>query len=290
MSPTYQIEPHLKHPHIKFAFLHAFHAQDFPSHKHNFSELFIVTGGSGKHTVGRFNYPLVAGDVFVINGEMEHGFSDVDNLTLINLMFDHHSPIFESPELRLISGYQALFNIEPVARQNSDYTAMLNLTSEQMAHASSLLRSIEDEYQNAPPGFETMLKSLLRQFVITLSRYYQRDEVHPTNSTQVLSRALVFIEQHFGNCQLKVEDIAASAYISTRQLERLFKDYLQETPNQYLKKVRLKHAEKKLLQEPERSIQSIADECGFSDSNYFSKCFSQQYGPSPRGYRNNHLA
>ncbi|WED23889.1 AraC family transcriptional regulator [Vibrio sp. JC009] len=284
-TTKFPFEPHLKHPHIRFALQSGIHTEDFPPHKHEFSELFLVISGTGNHSIGGFNYPLVEGDVFVIHGDTEHSFTDVNNLELVNLMFDQQSPIFDSPELRLIPGYQALFHIDPIARQKSEYSAKLNLNKEQTKHTVSLIRSLEEEYHNAPAGFETMLKSLLGQFVVTLSRYYQGEKVETNNSTLVLSRALVFIEQHFTESNIKTEDIASSAYIGSRQLERLFKNYLQTSPSQYLKQVRLRFAEKILIQDKGKTIQAISDHAGFSDSNYFAKCFRQEFGCSPRDYR-----
>lgn len=289
MTTTFSLEPHLKHPHIRFALIWGDHAEDFPTHKHDFAELFIVTSGTAMHAVGDFRYPINSGDVFVIHGETEHAFIEVDNLELINLMYDHSSPIFESTELKLIPGYQALFNIDPIARQKSDYSSKLTLDAVQTKIVLSLLKNIEDEYTNAPPGFETMLKSLLSQFVVTLARFYQGEEIKTNCSTLVLSRALVFIEQQYRNCELKTEDIAKSAFIGIRQLERLFKSYLQVSPNQYLRSLRIKYAEKLLLSETTLSIQTIADEAGFTDSNYFAKCFKEKNELSPREFRKQHL-
>ncbi|WP_375748666.1 helix-turn-helix domain-containing protein [Vibrio sp. HN007] len=288
MTTTFSLEPHLRHPHIRFALIWGDHAEDFPPHKHDFAELFVVTGGTAIHSVGQFHYPIHTGDVFVIHGDTEHAFNKVNNLELTNLMYDHASPIFESPELRLIPGYQALFNIDPIARQKSDYSAKLNLDPEQTEVILSLLKNIEDEYVNAPPGFETMLKAQLSQFVVTLSRYYQGESTKTNSSTLVLSRAMVFMEQQFSNSELKTEEIASSAFISVRQLERLFKSYLQTSPNQYLRNIRINYAEKLLLSEENRSIQSVADKSGFTDSNYFAKCFKERNGISPRAFRKNY--
>lgn len=288
MTTKYSLEPHLKYPKMRFAYVQGLHHEDFPAHRHDFSELMVVLEGSATHTVGNLRFPLEAGDVFVINGETEHSFTEVNNLTLANLMFDSDSPIFDAAELRLLPGYQALFTIEPVARQKTDYTAKLNLTQEQSDEIFAQLDRIEQEYLNGPAGFETMLKAQLRQLVISLSRYYQGDQVQANSSTLVLSRALVFIEQNYQVSELKVNDIAASAFISTRQIERLFKSYLQESPKQYLRKLRLQRAASQLLAESDSSIQVIADTCGFSDSNYFAKCFRQHFRCSPREYRNRH--
>jgi AraC family L-rhamnose operon regulatory protein RhaS len=285
MSLTYTLETHLKHAHVKFAISQGSHYDDFPAHKHDFSEMFIVVQGSATHNVSNYHYPLAQGDVFVINGQVEHGFSDVDKLVLINLMFESQSPLFESSALKLLPGYQALFNIEPVARQSAEYTAKLNLSKQQYAEVERLIHAIDSEYNEASTGFETMLNAQLQQLIITLSRYYQGDHIKMNSSTMVLSRALVYLEEHFRREDLKTDQIAAASFVSVRQLERLFKRYLQTTPIQYLRKKRLFYAKEGLINYPTRSIQAIAEMTGFSDSNYFAKCFKQRFGTTPREYR-----
>ncbi|MGF1718970.1 AraC family transcriptional regulator [Vibrio kyushuensis] len=285
MVTTYQLKSHQKHKHIQFAYDHGYHDHDFAPHKHDFSELFIVFDGSGKHQVAGHVYPLNKGDVFVINGEVEHGFKDVNNLRIINLMFDSKAPLFESPQLKLLPGYQALFNVEPIARQTSEYQAKLTLDLVQLARIEELLNQIDFEYNNAPNGFELMLSSLMQQLVINLSRTYQGGSQDNNQQTLALSRALVHIEQHFSSTQLNSEAIGKAAFISKRQVERLFRQFFQTSPNQYIREVQLKHAARLLKDDMNLSIQAISEQCGFSDSNYFSKCFKSQYGSSPRQFR-----
>ncbi|MGR5300295.1 helix-turn-helix domain-containing protein [Vibrio alfacsensis] len=285
MSITYQLKAHQKHPHLKFAYVDGHHHCDFAAHKHDFSELFLVVSGSGKHTVANYEYPLHKGDVFVINGDIEHGFRDVNRLKIINLMFDSQTPFFEIPSMRQLSGYQAMFKVEPIARQTTEYKAKLTLDCQQLPKIERLLHTLKNEYQASQPGFEVMITSLMQQLVIALARMYQNQSEDLPQTTLALSRALVFIEQHFNDIGVNSDAIAKAAFISKRQLERLFRQFLNTSPNQYLREVQLNYATKLLCDENERSVLNIAEECGFADSNYFSKCFKQKFQRSPRSYR-----
>ncbi|AJR06204.1 cupin domain-containing protein [Photobacterium gaetbulicola] len=289
MSITYQLKSHQKHGHLKFAYVDGHHHCDFAVHKHDFSELFLVVSGSGKHTVAQHEYPLNKGDVFVINGDIEHGFRDVDKLKIINLMFDPQTPFFESPSMRQLSGYQAMFKVEPIARQTTEYQAKLTLDRQQLPEIERLLAALKNEYHAALPGFEVMLTSLMQQLVIALARMYQDQSQELPQTTLALSRALVFIEQHFNDAEVSSELIAKAAFISKRQLERLFRQFLDTSPNHYLREVQLHYATKLLCDERNSSIQGVAEQCGFADSNYFSKCFKQKFNQSPRAYRKSHL-
>ncbi|MEF1326785.1 helix-turn-helix domain-containing protein [Vibrio sp. M260121] len=289
MSIIYQLKAHQKHSHLKFAYVDGHHHCDFAAHKHDFSELFLVVSGSGKHTVAEYEYPLHKGDVFVINGDIEHGFRDVNKLKIINLMFDSSTPFFEIPSMRQLSGYQAMFKVEPIARQTTEYKAKLTLDRQQLPEIERLLSVLKTEYEASQPGFEVMLTSLMQQLVIALSRMYQDQSQELPQTTLALSRALVFIEQHFSDVGVNSDAIAKAAFISKRQLERLFRQFLDTSPNQYLRDVQLNYATKLLCEENERSVQHIAEQCGFSDSNYFSKCFKQKFQHSPRSYRKQHF-
>ena len=289
MSIIYQLKAHQKHSHLKFAYVDGHHHCDFAAHKHDFSELFLVVSGSGKHTVAEYEYPLHKGDVFVINGDIEHCFRDVNKLKIINLMFDSSTPFFEIPSMRQLSGYQAMFKVEPIARQTTEYKAKLTLDRQQLPEIERLLSDLKSEYEASQPGFEVMLTSLMQQLVIALSRMYQDQSQELPQTTLALSRALVFIEQHFSDVGVNSDAIAKAAFISKRQLERLFRQFLDTSPNQYLRDVQLNYATKLLCEENERSVQHIAEQCGFSDSNYFSKCFKQKFQHSPRSYRKEHF-
>ena len=74
--------------------------------------------------------------------------------------------------------------------------------------------------------------------------------------------------------------LAEEVALSTRQLERLFRHYLERSPKRYYLELRLEKARSLLLQTP-MTIIDIALACGFSSSSYFSKCYRLSYGRSP---------
>ncbi len=284
MYTTYQLEHHQRYAHLKFAYLDCYHYHDFGLHRHDYSELFLVLSGKGSHLVSTYVYPLKAGDIFVINGDIEHAFQDVKNLRIINLMFDAGSPFFETPSLRRLSGYQAMFKVEPIARQTNKYRAQLTLNDEQLPIISQLIQSIGDEYNQGTSGFETMITSLMQQLSVILARMYQQQTDELPQTTIALGRALIFIEQNFTNHNVNNAHVAQAAFISQRQLERLFKRFLNTSPNLYLREMQLKYAHELLTNHGNIPIQQVAEQSGFSDSNYFSKCFKKKYSFSPRQY------
>ena len=79
-------------------------------------------------------------------------------------------------------------------------------------------------------------------------------------------------------------DLAERAGLSTRQLERLFRKYLNATPTRYYLTLRLQRA-RQLLTQTSMSILSVALACGFVSASHFSKCYRECFGRTPRAER-----
>jgi transcriptional regulator GlxA family with amidase domain len=78
--------------------------------------------------------------------------------------------------------------------------------------------------------------------------------------------------------------LAATAGLSTRQLERLFRKYLNRSPARYYLELRLNKARLLLLQ-TDMSIIDVALACGFVSASHFSKCYRDFFGRTPRKER-----
>ena len=78
--------------------------------------------------------------------------------------------------------------------------------------------------------------------------------------------------------------IAREAGLSTRQLERLFRKYLDTTPTRYYLNLRLARS-RHLLRQTSMSILSVALACGFVSASHFSKCYRECYNRTPRAER-----
>ncbi len=79
-------------------------------------------------------------------------------------------------------------------------------------------------------------------------------------------------------------ELAKSAGLSTRQLERLFRKYLSRSPARYYLELRLNKARLLLLQ-TNMSVIDVALACGFVSASHFSKCYRDYFGRTPRNER-----
>ncbi|MCC6305613.1 MAG: GlxA family transcriptional regulator [Rhodobacteraceae bacterium] len=74
--------------------------------------------------------------------------------------------------------------------------------------------------------------------------------------------------------------LAEDVGMSTRQLERLFRRYLNRSPKRYYMELRLQKA-RNLLMQTELSVINVALACGFTSPSHFSKCYRAHYGATP---------
>ncbi len=81
--------------------------------------------------------------------------------------------------------------------------------------------------------------------------------------------------------------LARDAGMSTRQLERLFRRYLNRSPKRYYMELRLQCA-RNLLMQTDMSVINVALACGFTSPSHFSKCYRAQYDTTPYRERGAH--
>ncbi len=72
--------------------------------------------------------------------------------------------------------------------------------------------------------------------------------------------------------------------LSRRQLERLFRRHLGQSPARFYLQLRLNRA-RLLLHQTDISVIDVALACGFVSASHFSKCYRQTYGRTPRAER-----
>jgi PAS domain S-box-containing protein len=83
---------------------------------------------------------------------------------------------------------------------------------------------------------------------------------------------------------LKVADLAASAGMTSTQLERSMRRTLGLSPKQLLIRTRLEEAMRQ-LDETDHTVVSIAGACGFYDQSSFTRQFRRVVGLTPGAYR-----
>jgi AraC-like DNA-binding protein len=79
-------------------------------------------------------------------------------------------------------------------------------------------------------------------------------------------------------------ELAGEARLSPFHFLRTFEDLTGATPHQYLRRVRLRRAAVRLLDEPTKILE-LALDCGFGDVSNFNRAFRAEFGGSPNRFR-----
>ena len=95
-------------------------------------------------------------------------------------------------------------------------------------------------------------------------------------------RLLRVLEKMEANLEspLSTKELAKYAHISVRQMERLFRSFLNDSPSGYYMKLRLERS-RQLLKESSLSISEIRIICGFNSAPHFTRSYRKQFARSP---------
>jgi len=95
-----------------------------------------------------------------------------------------------------------------------------------------------------------------------------------------LNIVLDYVEANYDK-SLPLDHLSSVAHFSQFHFHRLFKAYVGETPNQFVRRLRLQKALTRMERQNPRKLAEIALECGFAQSSDFSRAFREVYGYPP---------
>lgn len=99
-----------------------------------------------------------------------------------------------------------------------------------------------------------------------------------------IQKLMDFMESNMDNPSLSVDDFVDSFSMSRAVFFKKMKMLLGISPVNFIQDIRIKRAIQ-LMKSGLNSVADIAYRCGFSDPNYFAKCFKKQIGISPSEYK-----
>lgn len=159
--------------------------------------------------------------------------------------------------------------------------------------AANVLHSSAAAAVNAAPHMGRRDRSRLGDALAHLLNVaWDTDPLGGAANSQRARRLVVldFIERNLCDRELNVPKIAKELGYSKRTLHKLFADEAL-TISRIIWNRRLEHCRQELLDpsQARRSITEIAHDCGFSDSQHFSRAFKSHFGITPREFRNSNL-
>ncbi|PKL11956.1 MAG: AraC family transcriptional regulator [Spirochaetae bacterium HGW-Spirochaetae-8] len=262
----------------------------YPLHSHDFFELVVIVSGKGTHfTVGN-DFAVQAGNVFVITPGLEHGYREVRDLRLYNVLFDPGILRESVHDVRGMPGYHALLAIEPSYRNESELGSLMQLTPAQLADILPLIENLrrESDSTDTDTGSKGMAFALFVQLLVTLFRIYAE---FPRKGNQVILRladAFSYLESHTDR-PVGTKELLEVTNMSASTLNRHFRSATGCSPVEFHIQRRIAEA-CRLIRTSSLSMGGISDATGFSDANYFSRQFRRVMKMSPMQYKNTRSA
>ena len=146
---------------------------------------------------------------------------------------------------------------------------------------NNLLNIIEEiQSKGTILEIEEWLKSIFKNTLEAVSRKRSK------KASGLIDDVKIYIHKNYGSSELNIDEIASNLYVNYSHLCFVFKRETGITINEYLTEYRMDKA-KELFDSGIILVLDVAGRVGYSDANYFSKCFKKYYGLAPSKYIEN---
>ena len=262
---------------------YAFHHVDLektavPWHWHEALEFDLVVAGSVKVHTPAQTLTFQKGEAFFINSNILASMEGQPDCIVDSHLFH---PVFLSGHFKSV--FETKY-ISPVTQNRHLELIPLRRESEAQSAIIGKLRQLSQLQAQENTEFQT--RNLLGEIWLLLLEVIRATDSHAYSSAKNQDRILTmlaFIQENYAE-KLTLEQIAASAAVSTRECLRCFRTSIRQSPIEYLMDYRIQAA-RKLLETTDLSVTEIALRCGFNSNSYFAKQFHQHCGKAPAVYR-----
>ncbi|WP_440115636.1 AraC family transcriptional regulator [Paenibacillus sp. QZ-Y1] len=247
-------------------------------HAHHFYELYYLLEGERVYSMNGQLLTASKGDLILINPHDVHTTSK-GNIPGFERILIGFSPSFATGMELGICGLLPF-----------DRSRLLHFPKAEQPEMERILWQMLQECKERRPHYEIVVRSLLAQLLIRIHRVEEAVRqsspapLHPMQDK--ISEIATYVNSHY-NEPLTLEEAAARFYISPSYLSRMFSRFTGFRFSEYLRVVRVREAQRRLLSTQER-VHMIAEKVGFEHTAHFNKTFKQVTGTTPLRYRKEH--
>ncbi len=252
-------------------------------HTHEFCEIAVIFKGKGLHNCNNSSSLITAGDVLFIPQGIAHGYDKTEDLELINILYLPARLGISGLDIASSEFYGMTINNKIPAEK--DFTnPLIHLSAEELVETRRLCRLLEKEHEECAYAHEFASQSLFIALMLLFARSYERNESRkPASSQNLIGNVIAYLNRHYAE-KVNLKLLAGKTGMSQRNMMRLFGAATGTTPVNYLLHLRIYQATI-MLRTTGQSINEIAEQCGFNDSNYFTRQFHRLACKTPSEYR-----
>ena len=141
----------------------------------------------------------------------------------------------------------------------------------------------------APPALllgERTFTLLMEVLLAELAALVKRAPEHERPSQTVLWQSVCdYLSEHWSDSQLSRKETARFFNRHPNHFSRFFHAHTKQNFRVYLNEIRLERS-LHFLRDLRYNVTDVANLCGFTDAQYFIRCFRQRFGFTPGKYRN----
>jgi iron complex transport system substrate-binding protein len=198
------------------------------------------------------------------------------------------------PDCECFEYYMVLYKPDPSISYNHKLIKLLSETNpfrqqfgfvpENPIFFSEQLRKMHEKWKGPTPLNRFYGKAAFYQFVYEIYEELNQRHIH-IFEPDIIDMAMRYLDTHYGE-KISIQEMCVILGISYSHLHRTFKQKTNQSPQEYLIKIRLSKA-MDLLVNSKFSIRHIAEYCGFQDERNLQRAFAGKIGISPKCYREN---
>ena len=247
-------------------------------HSHTFFELLYCSSSGGtEYLVGSERYRLQRGDIIFVPPGISH------RPLLPEHMEEPYSRYVLWLSQNFIENYAQLFPY-PFSEKQA-HVGMLRTAGTKWEHLGDLFRSGVQEAERQTDGWEAAVVGNTMILLTQIKRATDERSVRvmKAENPELIDQITAFIEEKYAT-HFTIGDLSKQLYVSNSTISHLFKQKMGVSFYRYVTQRRLIAA--KPLIEKGTPLEDVCLQVGFADYSGFYRAFKQEYGISPRQYRN----
>lgn len=253
-------------------------------HWHTELEFVYIESGTVTFWIGEKQFALPEGNGVFINSKVLHRFYSPTEAVIPNFVC---MPFFIAEQDSFIYYKYVL----PVISSTLSFQ-IFNEKIPWQAETLSIIKQVIAA-QDGVSSCELVTASLMQRLWLEIYENtditHRKENINDAVSSQArLQLMMQYMQQNYQN-GISLDDVAAHAGVSKSTVLNLFRKYLHVTPINYLINYRLNEAAA-LLSKTEKKVNTISDETGFNNVDYFCRLFKKHYRVTPSEYRKRKLS
>ena len=242
-------------------------------HSHNYYEILYICSGNIQYLVRSERYRIQKGDVLIIPPGVSHQ----------PLLQEGRTEIYKRYVLWLSTDF--IKGIVPLFPDN-DFLCptLLRTAGTRWSSISNKFYAGIKETEQKDAGWQASVYGNTMELITMLYRAVLDKDLVPLKSEipELLDNILVYIEEHLAE-NITLDDTGKRFFVSRSTISNIFRKEIGISFYRYVTQRRLVAAKNYILEG--LSMENIAENVGFSDYSSFYRAFKQEYGISPRQFK-----